>query len=60
MALPSVDTITYFIEVEDINGCTDTASVQVFVSEQDTNVINAEIYACRTSLRRTEMGTMMS
>ena len=44
MAIPSVDTITYYIQVEDINGCTDTASVQVFVSEQDTNVIIADIY----------------
>jgi gliding motility-associated-like protein len=44
LAIPSTDTITYFIQVEDINGCTDTASVQVFVSEQDTNVINAGIY----------------
>ena len=44
MAVPSVDTITYYIQVEDINGCTDTASVQVFVSEQDTNVIIADIY----------------
>ncbi len=44
MAIPSVDTITYYIQVEDINGCTDTASVQVFVSEQDTNIINAGIY----------------
>ena len=44
LAIPSTDTITYFIQVEDVNGCTDTASVQVFVSEQDTNVINAGIY----------------
>ena len=44
MAIPSVDTITYYIQVEDINGCTDMASVQVFVSEQDTNVIIADIY----------------
>ena len=44
LAIPSTDTITYFIQVEDINGCMDTANVQVFVSEQDTNVINAGIY----------------
>jgi len=45
LAIPSTDTITYFIEVEDINGCTDTASVQVFVSEQDSSIINAEIFS---------------
>ena len=45
LAIPSTDTITYFIEVEDINGCTDTASVQVFVSEQDSSIVNAEIYS---------------
>ena len=44
-ALPTVDTITYYIEVEDINGCTDTASVQVFVQEQDSTIIYATIYA---------------
>jgi len=43
-ALPSVDTITYFIQVEDLNGCTDTASVQVFVVEQDSAVIYAGTY----------------
>ena len=43
-ALPTVDTITYYIEVEDINGCTDTASVQVFVKEQDSTIIYATIY----------------
>ena len=43
-ALPTVDTITYYIEVQDINGCTDTASVQVFVQEQDSTIIYATIY----------------
>ena len=43
-ALPSVDTITYFIQVEDLNGCEDTASVQVFVIEQDSAVIYAGTY----------------
>ncbi|MDA9148194.1 gliding motility-associated C-terminal domain-containing protein [Schleiferiaceae bacterium] len=43
-ALPSVDTITYFIQVEDLNGCEDTASVQVFVVEQDSAVIYAGTY----------------
>ncbi len=44
LALPTADTTTYFIQVEDINGCTDTASVQVFVSEQDSAVIYANTY----------------
>ena len=44
LALPTADTTTYFIQVEDINGCTDTASVQVFVSEQDSTVIYANTY----------------
>jgi gliding motility-associated-like protein len=42
--LPGADTTTYFIEVVDNNGCFDTASVTVFVVEQDTNVINNDIY----------------
>lgn len=44
LALPTADTTTYYIQVEDINGCTDTASVQVFVSEQDSAVIYANTY----------------
>jgi len=44
LALPTADTTTYYIQVEDINGCTDTASVQVFVSEQDSTVIYANTY----------------
>ena len=44
IALPTEDTTTYFIEVEDINGCTDTASVMVYVSEQDSAVIYANTY----------------
>jgi len=44
LALPTADTTTYFIQVEDINGCTDTASVQVFVKEQDSTVIYANTY----------------
>ena len=43
-ALPSVDTITYFIQVEDLNGCEDTASVQVFVIEQDSAIIYSNTY----------------
>ena len=43
-ALPSVDTITYFIQVEDLNGCEDTASVQVFVIEQDSAIIYSTTY----------------
>lgn len=42
--LPTEDTTTYFIEVVDINGCTDTASVTVIVSEQDSATIYAGIY----------------
>jgi len=44
LALPTEDTTTFFIQVEDLNGCTDTASVQVFVSEQDSSVIYANTY----------------
>jgi len=44
LALPTADTTTYYIQVEDINGCTDTASVQVFVKEQDSTVIYANTY----------------
>jgi len=44
MALPTEDTTTYFVQVEDINGCMDTGSVQVFVSEQDSAVIYANTY----------------
>ena len=44
LALPTADTTTYFIQVEDINGCTDTASVQVFVKELDSVVIYANTY----------------
>jgi gliding motility-associated-like protein len=44
LAMPTADTTTYYIQVEDINGCTDTASVQVFVSEQDSAVIYANTY----------------
>jgi gliding motility-associated-like protein len=43
-ALPTADTTTFFIQVEDLNGCTDTASVQVFVKEQDSTVIYANTY----------------
>ena len=43
-ALPTADTTTFFIQVEDLNGCTDTASVQVFVKEQDSAVIYAATY----------------
>lgn len=44
LALPTEDTTTYFIEVEDINGCTDTASVMVYVQEQDSATIYAATY----------------
>jgi gliding motility-associated-like protein len=44
MALPTEDTTTYFVQVEDINGCMDTGSVQVFVIEQDSAVIYANTY----------------
>jgi gliding motility-associated-like protein len=44
LALPTADTTTYYIQVEDINGCTDTASVQVFVKELDSVVIYANTY----------------
>ena len=44
LALPSEDTTTYFIQVEDINGCTDTASVMVYVEEQDSATIYANTY----------------
>ena len=44
LALPTEDTTTYFIEVEDINGCTDTASVIVYVEEQDSAAIYAATY----------------
>ena len=44
MATPSKDTTTYYIQVQDLNGCTDTASVQVFVSEQDSTIIYANTY----------------
>ena len=43
-SVPGADTTTYFIEVVDNNGCLDTASVTVFVVEQDTNVINSDVY----------------
>jgi gliding motility-associated-like protein len=44
LALPTEDTTTYFIQVQDLNGCVDTASVQVFVIEQDSAVIYANTY----------------
>ena len=44
LALPTEDTTTYFIQVEDINGCTDTASVMVYVQEQDSATIYAATY----------------
>jgi gliding motility-associated-like protein len=44
IALPSADTTTYFIQVQDLNGCVDTASVVVIVSEQDSAVIYRNTY----------------
>ena len=42
--IPTDDTTVYFVQVQNNNGCIDTASVSVFVSEQDSAVINAGIY----------------
>ena len=44
LAIPTEDTTTYYIQVQDLNGCMDTASVQVFVQEQDSTVIYANTY----------------
>ena len=45
-ALPGGDTTTFYIEVEDINGCTDTASVEVYVVEvKDSATIYYETYS---------------
>lgn len=43
-AIPTADTTTYYVQVQNMNGCTDTASVVVIVDEQDSTIINAEIY----------------
>jgi len=43
-AIPTADTTTYYVQVQNMNGCTDTATVVVIVDEQDSAVIYAGTY----------------